>query len=553
MSYNNFFNKLVSHAYHSSKANKFCSKVYNEKTDFYKYYALRVLFMSQRSSFSTDASDEKSKEKNSYSRVETEKVVFDANKKAMSSVDKISEEVSKKTIVSTMKDYILKRRDYTKKFTENNTITPMQAMSEYLLAPSHLEDLRIIKVRSPVSLGKKLSVYLEKDVEQKAIKVHGSLQELNNKKKALKQAKSSKKPFQRLTDLFHRKEKEEKFSALRSSSGRVVAYAAAMNGIVCMGKFICFVNTGSSSMFAESLHSLADTANQLLLFWGVNESLKKPDPEHPYGRRNMRHIMSLISGVGIFCLGSGVSVYHGIHMLISGDVAVHDVATSTSFAILGGSFILESTSLYIALNETRKNALKHNLPLLKYIKTAGDPSTNVVLLEDAASCCGLGIAASAIWLSYFTDSGIFDAIGSIAIGGLLGALATFIVATNINFLVGRSIPQGRLDLLQQQLEDDVVVRGVYDVKATMTSADEFKFKAEIDFDGMEVTRAYLSQLDREHVQREFQTAKTAEEIDQLLLQHGEQVIDELGAQVDRLEGQLKRKNPDLRHIDLEVL
>ena len=62
---------------------------------------------------------------------------------------------------------------------------------------------------------------------------------------------------------------------------------------------------------------------------------------------------------------------------------------------------------------------------------------------------------------YFSDSGIFDAIGSIAIGGLLGALATFIVATNINFLVGRSIPQVRLDLLQQQLEDDVVVRLFY--------------------------------------------------------------------------------------------
>jgi len=212
MNYNSIFNKLVTQAYHSSKTNK---------TDFYKYCALRILFMSQRSVLSTDVS-EKSKDDKSYSKVESGKIVFDAKKNSIPSLEKNSDEISKKTIVSTMKDYIFKRRDYTKKFTENNTITPMQAMSEYLLAPSHLEDLRIIKVRSPVSLGKKLSVYLEKDVQRKAIKIHGSLEELNNKKTAEKLTASSRKPFQRLTDLFNRKDKEEKFAVLSSSAGRVV-------------------------------------------------------------------------------------------------------------------------------------------------------------------------------------------------------------------------------------------------------------------------------------------------------------------------------------------
>lgn len=465
---------------------------------------------------------------------------------------------TKKTIVSTMKNYIFKRRDYSKKFTENNTITPIQAMTQYMLLPSELENLRQIKVRSPYNVGAQLFVYLERDVERRAIQVHGSLEELARKRKRTSNRKYDKQKNW-FTNLFIRKKEADdtkgggdKFAVLKSGAGKVVAYAAFMNGIVCMSKFLCFFSTGSSSMFSESLHSLADTCNQLLLLWGVNESLKKPDPEHPYGKRNMKHIMSLISGVGIFCLGSGVSIYHGIEMLIRGGQA-GDVATTWSFAILLGSFVLESTSLLVALNETKKNAEKHNLPFLKYVKEAGDPSTNVVLLEDSAAVLGIGVATSALTLSYYTGSVVYDAVGSIIIGGVLGTLASFIVATNINFLVGRSIPSNRLNRLQEQLEDDVVVRGVYDVKATMTSADEFKFKAEIDFDGMEITRAYLTQLDRKQVRREFQAVKSLEELDKLLLHHGEQVIDELGAQVDRLEGELKRKNPDLRHIDLEVL
>jgi len=468
----------------------------------------------------------------------------------------------KSKIVSTMKKYIYKRRDYSKKFTDNNMITPMQAMNEYLLAPRHLEDIIKVQVRSPYVVGAAFHVLREKDVEKKAIEVHGSLESLKREKKRLKRQFDMTMRHKRIMKFFFGKlysEDEEqtpvgtkRFSLVRSGAGRVVAYAALMNAMIFVSKFVCFCTSGSASMFSESFHSLADTINQLLLLWGINESLKKPDPKHPYGRRNMKHIMSLISGVGIFCVGSGVSVYHGIQTLYHGG-STSDIATSMSFAILGGSFILEFSSLLIAFKESRMNADKHNLPLLQYIREAGDPSTNVVLLEDSAAVLGVGVAGTALGLSYYTGNYIYDAVGSIMIGGILGVLATFLVTTNINFLVGRSIPTRRLDALQEQLEDDVVVRGVYDVKATMTSADEFKFKAEIDFDGMEITRAYLSQLDMEQVQREFQAVKSISELDELLLRHGEHVIDELGSQVDRLEGELKLQNPDLRHIDLEVL
>ncbi len=120
--------------------------------------------------------------------------------------------------------------------------------------------------------------------------------------------------------------------------------------------------------------------------------------------------------------------------------------------------VMESTSLYVAYSETKQQALKHNLPVLTYVKEAGDPSTNVVLLEDSAAVLGNLVAASALTLSYYTGSVVPDAVGAILIGGVLGTLASFIVTTNINFLVGRSIPLKHLHKMKEQLEDDVVVR-----------------------------------------------------------------------------------------------
>jgi len=81
-------------------------------------------------------------------------------------------------------------------------------------------------------------------------------------------------------------------------------------------KTIGYVYTGSSCLFAEAIHSLADTMNQLILAFGLHQSLKQPNPEHPYGYSNMTYITSLISGVGIFCFGTGISWYHGIHGLL---------------------------------------------------------------------------------------------------------------------------------------------------------------------------------------------------------------------------------------------
>lgn len=124
-----------------------------------------------------------------------------------------------------------------------------------------------------------------------------------------------------------------------------------------------------------------------------------------------------------------------------------------------------------------------------------DPSVNVVLLEDLAAVLGVGIAASCMGLSVYYDSHVPDAIGSLLVGGLLAGVASFIIYTNAAALVGRSIPQERLDKINAELESDVMIRAIHDVKGIDMGNSLVRYKAEMDFDGAELTRSYLDKQD----------------------------------------------------------
>lgn len=132
----------------------------------------------------------------------------------------------------------------------------------------------------------------------------------------------------------------EQESGLMGRSGRVVVAAVAINATNCLFKLFAWLYTGSNSMFSECIHSLADTINQLILAYGIHKSVQvrqkvagknkvlridnyffnsfqMADPTHPYGYSNMRYVASLISGVGIFCVGTGLSIYHGVDGLLN--------------------------------------------------------------------------------------------------------------------------------------------------------------------------------------------------------------------------------------------
>ncbi|KAF4524157.1 hypothetical protein B566_EDAN010612 [Ephemera danica] len=449
--------------------------------------------------------------------------------------------------------------DLTSTTLERNFITPIRAMNDFLLKPSELDSLRKTKRRSPYENEPPIIVYWRRDIEAKAIEVWGSNELLQ---KELAKREAERKRYQqniftvkRVLRDYRREQRTKpevipKDSGLMSSTGKVVLTAVVINASNFLFKLFAWLYTGSHSLFAECIHSLADTVNQLILCFGIHKSVQRADSDHPYGYSNMRYVASLISGVGIFCLGTGLSIYHGVTGLL------HPTEMEPfywAFFILGGSLVSEGATLLVAVNSIRKGAKETGMTFTEYVLRGQDPSVNVVLMEDFASVLGVGIAATCMGLTAYWGSHVPDAIGSLLVGGLLGTVASFIIYTNTAALVGRSIPQERIDKINAELESDVMVRAIHDVKGIDMGNSLVRYKAELDFDGGELARSYLDKQDLNVLLEEMQGMKTIEEVEAFVLKHGENIVDMLGAEIDRIEMKLRKKHPEIRHCDLEVL
>nr|XP_014352234.1 PREDICTED: zinc transporter 9 isoform X2 [Latimeria chalumnae] len=454
---------------------------------------------------------------------------------------------------------VLKKREYGAKYTQNNFITGVRAMNEFYLKPSDLEKLRKIRRRSPHEDTEAFTVFLRSDIEAKSLEVWGSPEALVRERKRRKEAEiayrensfRNQKLMKEYRDFLGNTKPRSRTSAtFLQGPGKVVMVAICINGLNFFFKLLAWVYTGSASMFSEAIHSLADTCNQGLLALGISQSAKNPDAGHPYGFTNMRYIASLISGVGIFMMGAGLSWYHGIIGLIHAQ-PVHSFMWA--YCILAGSLVSEGATLLVAINEIRKSSQVKGLSFYQYVMQGQDPSTNVVLLEDTAAVLGVILAGTCMGLTSLTGNPYYDSIGSLGVGTLLGAVSAFLIYTNTEALLGRSIQPEQVQRLTELLENDPAVRAIHDVKATDMGMSTVRFKAEVDFDGRVVTRSYLEKQDIEQMLNEIQQVKTPEELEVFMLKHGENIIDTLGAEVDRLEKDLKQRNPEVRHVDLEIL
>nr|XP_003221596.1 PREDICTED: zinc transporter 9 [Anolis carolinensis] len=447
---------------------------------------------------------------------------------------------------------VLKKREYGPKYMKNNFITGVRAINEFCLKSSDLDQLRKIRRRSPHDDTEAFTVFLRADVEAKSLEVWGSPEALAQERKRRKEAE-----IEYRENLFRNqrllKEYKDFLGETKPRStgpGKVVMVAICINGLNFFFKLLAWVYTGSASMFSEAIHSLADTCNQALLALGISQSVRTPDSSHPYGFTNMRYIASLISGVGIFMMGAGLSWYHGIIGLLNPQPIE---SLLWAYCILAGSLVSEGATLLVAINEIRRSARSKGVSFYQYVMQARDPSTNVVLLEDTAAVLGVTLAATCMGLTSLTGNPYYDSLGSLGVGTLLGAVSAFLIYTNTEALLGRSIQPDQLQRLTELLESDPAVRAIHDVKATDMGMSKVRFKAEVDFDGRVVTRSYLEKQDIEQLLQEIQQVKNLEELETFMLKHGENIIDTLGAEVDRLEKELKKRNPEVRHVDLEIL
>lgn len=147
-----------------------------------------------------------------------------------------------------------------------------------------------------------------------------------------------------------------------------------------------------------------------------------------------------------------------------------------AFVVLGGSLLSEGLTLIVAIDSIRKSAKQANVTFREYVMRGEDPSVNVVLFEDTAAVCSVFLAASCMGLSAYTNSPVPDAIGSLLVGCMLGGVATFIITTNVQALVGRSIQLEQLEKINNELEKDVMIRAIHDVKGIDMGSNLVRYK-----------------------------------------------------------------------------
>uniref|UniRef100_A0AC35GIX8 Proton-coupled zinc antiporter SLC30A9, mitochondrial n=1 Tax=Panagrolaimus sp. PS1159 TaxID=55785 RepID=A0AC35GIX8_9BILA len=425
---------------------------------------------------------------------------------------------------------------------ERDKIDEQRAMAEFDLDENDLADLP-----KQAHILSKTPLYSVSDVYDKALKVHGSLSAINARRRPLLEMRHEMSDAEKA----RLRMRVEARSSGTKGADRVVGIAFALNACDMICKFGAAYLTGSKSLFAEAIHSTMDTVNQLILFMGIRYSDKNADPNFPYGYGNMRYVTSLISGCGILSFGCGLSMYHGISGLM------HPTALEPltyAYYALAMSFCFQGTSAITAYREVKKKANEANLSIINYVRSSADPSLNVVLLEDTAAVSGVIVALTAVSLSSIFESSIPDCVGSIVIGGLLGTVATFIIRTNASHLVGRSLPKRITDDIVCRLEHDPMIRSVHDVKATSLGVEKSRFKAEIDFNGRAISESYLdTNCNLENMIQEVKSFEKPEQMKQFMLNHGEKIIDRVGDEVDRIEREITKKHPDIRHVDLEAL
>ncbi|MGW1158537.1 cation diffusion facilitator family transporter [Streptomyces sp. NPDC002513] len=261
-----------------------------------------------------------------------------------------------------------------------------------------------------------------------------------------------------------------------SASGGTKAIVAALgaNLAIAVSKFVAFAFSGSSSMLAEGVHSLADSGNQFLLLIGGKRSQREATPQHPFGYGRERFIYAFLVSIVLFSVGGMFAIYEGFEKIQHPHELEH---WYWPVGVLVFALIAEGFSFRTAIKES--NELRGKLSWAQFIRRAKAPELPVVLLEDFGALIGLVLALGGVGLTLLTGDGIWDGIGTVCIGLLLVLIALVLAAETKSLLLGEAAGLDVIREIESATVDGETVTGIIHMRTLHLGPEELLVAAKI--------------------------------------------------------------------------
>jgi cation diffusion facilitator family transporter len=273
-------------------------------------------------------------------------------------------------------------------------------------------------------------------------------------------------------------------------STRAVVTALGANLAIGVAKFVAAAITGSASMLAEGVHSVADSANQMLLLIGGRRARRPASVLHPFGYARERYVYAFLVAIILFSLGGLYALYEGYHKVID----PHPLDSPlVAVIVLLIAACLEGYALHTAVGEA--NRTRGGRSWLRFVRRTRSPELPVILLEDSAALLGLLLALLGVGLSVLTGNGVFDGIATVGIGALLVTVAVLLAVETKSLIIGESALPEQGAAIEQALISTPGVQRVIHLRTMHLGPDELLLVAKIGVDADEQAADVAATID----------------------------------------------------------